>query len=286
MLNRFGQFSQKTLAVIGGTAVLVVIIIIGAVWLVRSRSEATRDTAAMALTETKLEQDLAVCADEKRPEVCQANLVEEAALKNQAVEICDKLDGTDFTTCVWKYAREQYEPDACESIDDKDKRQECSDSVYRALASRDVDISWCEKIKSDVVRTRCVDSLSEEIATTQGCAGTGIDQSVCDRLTALAAAAASEDPDQCTALENNEDQVSCLDSVGVGDRDHDGLDAALETSLGSSDTDTDSDDDGLTDVDEYRQHKTDPSDADSDNDGYDDKNEIENGYNPLGSGKL
>lgn len=286
MLNGFGQFSRKTLVVIGGTAVLVVIIIIGAVWLVKSRSAATREAAVLLLAEKQLADSLADCADEKRPEVCQANLVEEAALENQAVEICDKLEGSDFTTCVWKYARKQYEPDVCESIDDKDKQQECSDSVYRALASRDVDVSWCEKIESDVVRTRCVDSLSEEIATTQGCAGTGIDQSVCDRLTALAAAVTSDDPDQCAALEDSGDQGSCLDSVGVGDRDHDGLDAALETSLGSSDTDTDSDDDGLTDADEYRRHKTDPSDADSDNDGYDDKNEIENGYNPLGSGRL
>jgi hypothetical protein len=97
---------------------------------------------------------------------------------------------------------------------------------------------------------------------------------------------ASEDPDQCVALADQEDQVSCLDSVGSGDRDHDGLSANLETALGSSDTSLDSDSDGLSDADEYRIYKTDPSKADTDGDGYNDGSEIKNGYNPLGPGKL
>ena len=49
---------------------------------------------------------------------------------------------------------------------------------------------------------------------------------------------------------------------------------------------TDSDNDGLTDVEELKVYGTDPKRADTDGDGYLDGDEIKNGYNPLGEGKL
>ena len=48
----------------------------------------------------------------------------------------------------------------------------------------------------------------------------------------------------------------------------------------------DSDGDGLTDADEALKWKTDPARADTDNDGYTDRQEIKNGYNPAGEGKM
>ncbi|MBM3204761.1 calcium-binding protein [Candidatus Uhrbacteria bacterium] len=47
---------------------------------------------------------------------------------------------------------------------------------------------------------------------------------------------------------------------------------------------TDSDHDGLTDAQENVWYKTNPLLADTDGDGYLDREEIENGYNPLGPG--
>lgn len=47
----------------------------------------------------------------------------------------------------------------------------------------------------------------------------------------------------------------------------------------------DSDDDGLTDVDEMK-YGTDANNPDSDGDGYLDGNEVRNGFNPMGEGKL
>ena len=49
---------------------------------------------------------------------------------------------------------------------------------------------------------------------------------------------------------------------------------------------TDSDNDGLTDIEEYKVYGTDPKKADTDGDGYSDGDEIKNGYNPLGEGEL
>jgi hypothetical protein len=52
------------------------------------------------------------------------------------------------------------------------------------------------------------------------------------------------------------------------------------------DTTTDTDGDGLTDRDETMIWHTDPLNPDTDGDGYKDGEEVKNGYNPLGAGKL
>jgi hypothetical protein len=187
---------------------------------------------------------------------------------------------------VVKVARANFDADGCKLISDKEKQTNCADTIYRALASEEMDISWCEKISTEALRNRCVQAMTEAIATTKGCAGTGVAQTICDSLKALEAAAASEDPAQCLALADPGDQVNCLEAVGSGDRDHDDLSASLEERLGSSDTDTDSDDDGLSDFDEYNKYGTDPANPDTDGDGYLDGAEVQNGYNPLGSGRL
>lgn len=49
---------------------------------------------------------------------------------------------------------------------------------------------------------------------------------------------------------------------------------------------TDTDSDGLTDLDEKNTWKTNPNSSDTDGDGYSDKTEVINGYNPRGAGKL
>jgi hypothetical protein len=49
---------------------------------------------------------------------------------------------------------------------------------------------------------------------------------------------------------------------------------------------TDSDGDGLTDIEELKIYGTDPQKADTDGDGFLDGDEVKNGYNPLGEGKL
>lgn len=69
------------------------------------------------------------------------------------------------------------------------------------------------------------------------------------------------------------------------DKDDDGITDAKEKELGTKDTEADSDGDGLSDVVEIEDTKTDPIKADTDGDGYSDAFEIMNGYNPLGEGK-
>jgi len=275
----------KLIVIIGGSVILIAAIIFAVVWITKSKNQSAQNQAAV-LVEQQLNQTLANCDTEKNPEACRASIIEAVAQENVAAELCLSLEEEAKISCVWKVARENYNSDTCDLIEEKSVKQECANSVYQALAFRDSDISWCEKISGDITRERCVNTMSEEIAKNKGCSGTGIDQSVCDRQNNLSAAITSEDPDVCMTLAENDDQIVCLDTVGSGDRDHDSLSADLEIKLGSSDTSLDSDSDGLSDTDEYNLYKTNPGKADTDDDGYNDKQELEDGYNPLGSGKL
>ncbi|MBP9761283.1 MAG: hypothetical protein KBD15_03535 [Candidatus Magasanikbacteria bacterium] len=70
------------------------------------------------------------------------------------------------------------------------------------------------------------------------------------------------------------------------DADRDGLLDEQELSLGTSNTDIDSDNDGVSDTDELEIWNTSPTNPDTDGDGYTDGFEIFSGYNPAGEGPL
>lgn len=70
------------------------------------------------------------------------------------------------------------------------------------------------------------------------------------------------------------------------DFDADGLTNEAEQALGTDYNSPDTDEDGLTDREEAKVYNTDPLKADTDGDTYKDGDEIRNGYNPKGAGKL
>ncbi len=70
------------------------------------------------------------------------------------------------------------------------------------------------------------------------------------------------------------------------DADKDGLSDEEEREYGTNVMSVDTDGDGLTDYQEIMIYLSDPLLKDTDGDGYNDGEEVENGYNPLGAGKL
>jgi hypothetical protein len=70
------------------------------------------------------------------------------------------------------------------------------------------------------------------------------------------------------------------------DSDKDGLFDDTEKELGTDINSPDTDDDGLFDLEEAEVYKTNPLNPDTDGDGFRDGEEVKNGYNPNGSGKL
>ena len=71
-----------------------------------------------------------------------------------------------------------------------------------------------------------------------------------------------------------------------GDTDGDGLKDSEEQSLGTDPRRADSDEDGLFDKEEVRIYLSDPLRFDTDGDGYGDGQEVQNGYSPVGPGRL
>ena len=82
---------------------------------------------------------------------------------------------------------------------------------------------------------------------------------------------------------NKEEEEAVVDEK---DTDQDGLTDEEEIILGTKIDDIDSDDDNLFDREEVEVYDTDPLNPDSDGDGFLDGDEVNNNYNPLGSGAL
>ncbi len=93
--------------------------------------------------------------------------------------------------------------------------------------------------------------------------------------------------EQLVAPTNEQSTVPTEPGPAVqGDNDGDGLTDAEEQELGTDPKRADSDEDGLFDKEEVKIYKTNPLNFDSDGDGYSDGQEVQNGYNPLGTGRL
>jgi Bacterial TSP3 repeat len=99
-----------------------------------------------------------------------------------------------------------------------------------------------------------------------------------DPLDGIAAVATEETaaPDEGTA----EEPAPASAVTAPGDSDGDGLEDAIEVELGTDPVDLDTDDDGLTDGDEYYVHQTGTRNPDSDGDGVVDGDEATNGTDP------
>ena len=70
------------------------------------------------------------------------------------------------------------------------------------------------------------------------------------------------------------------------DTDGDGLTDTEEASLGTDPRRADSDEDGLFDREESVIYQSNPLQFDTDGDGYSDGQEVQNGYSPVGPGRL
>jgi hypothetical protein len=105
-----------------------------------------------------------------------------------------------------------------------------------------------------------------------------------DPLDGIAGAPAGEDT---AAEETPAAEPPPADVVAApGDSDGDGLEDAIEVELGTDPVDLDTDDDGLTDGDEYYVHQTGTRNPDTDGDGVVDGDEITNGTDPNDPGSF
>lgn len=189
---------------------------------------------------------------------------------------------------------------AASQCEDEKNPEKCAAAVRPELAQNSGKVSYCEGLSGDQY-DNCVGLAALTAKSATACEQivnvekrTACVNAVAALLTPQAdlfsdevdAAIAARNPALCAAIADERDRNICYEIVGDADLDLDGFDVGEEAALGTSDTDTDSDDDGLSDFDEVNQWGTDPANPDSDGDSFSDGTEVEGGYNPLGAGRL
>ncbi len=225
------------------------------------------------------------CESAANPENCRQQIAETQAQATGEAVVCDVLEGDARDNCLWSTARACLDPEFCEGIVEATSKNTCWDEMNQRLAAKNQDMVYCEQMRDEQKAIACERAITEKLVTRENCEEYYEVEVCMDRLT-IETAVAARNPEVCAVITHELRLGGCLEAVGIGDRDMDDVDEEIERVHGTSDTDKDTDDDGLSDFEEIFEYETDPLDTDSDGDGYTDGQEVVGGYNPLGTGKL
>lgn len=279
--SRLSSLPWKTIALVSGASVVGVGCIIASVILVKSWQSS--DTTQVLLD--SITASLESCDDAVNPDYCRQQIAQAQANATGEAVVCDVLTGDARDNCLWSVARERLNPEFCEGIAEVASSDICWDEMNQRLAAKNQDTVYCEQMRDEQKAIACERAITEKSVTTENCEEYYTQEICGDRLT-METAVAAHNPDVCAVITDTLRLEGCLEAVGIGDRDMDGVDEEIERAHHTSDMDKDTDDDGLGDFEEIFDYKTDPLNTDSDGDGYTDGQEVSGGYNPLGTGKL
>jgi len=185
------------------------------------------------------------CATDKDPKACEDRARANAARTTGQSSVCDGLSGKQLTNCVTLIAMDAGNADVCAVLSGADQST-CENEAGFAAATTAKDYSLCSNIASETVRATCQAQLVSAVIAAGECEKYGIEDSVCGFRARLDEVVASGNPSGCTQFQG--DQVaSCEDMFSSLDQDGDGLSLLAEYTLGTSDTNADTDGDGYTD---------------------------------------
>ncbi|MFC1788009.1 hypothetical protein ACFLZY_02210 [Patescibacteria group bacterium] len=283
--SRKPKFPWLKFLVIGA---LVVLVFGFGLWLYFGRGSGLQNEMPVTFEQVKIqaEQRMALCQRQVDQFNCQTKATEELIDLTRDVKVCQLLDDLSLKeNCIWNLALKDLHVVYCSDLSASDLIAGCQDAVYSKLARAESDISYCQKIINEVRQQGCQRAVEGPV-TAVNCLDRGFDQTYCQDIGLIEQAKKLQDTEVCDQISNLDQKGECYERVGYGDKDFDRLSTRLEDSLGTDDTKKDTDDDGLSDYDEYKKYKTDPLNPDTDGDGFTDGTEVKNGYNPSGEGKL
>lgn len=259
---------KPALLIAGGVVFLIVLLMI----LVRVFSGDSSEELLLKDLQTTSGSSADTCDGTQNPEKCKVAYISDLAQQQASAEACDLLE-TDAQkdNCYWGIAHASLDALSCERISDNSSVSRCKDDVTESQAVDQISISLCEGIADENRRERCVYTVSGPI-TSENCLDR--DPNFCDDITLFEQAKASVDTVYCGEIVDESLSLSCVDAV------EDLLAINIE-----NETQKDTDQDGLTDIEEQT-YGSDPQNPDSDGDGYLDAAEVSSGYDPTGPGLL
>ncbi|MBI2551004.1 hypothetical protein HYV73_01510 [Candidatus Uhrbacteria bacterium] len=256
----WGGPRRRTFVLVGVAVFVVALLVVGMIFFFsrRATQRSVKEAAQQAASQVSGQE----CDAAIDRQACLDRLKAEAMGGQGKVGACKDLAADLKDACLWQAANASMDASACEGLSTQESKDACADLQYRAQATNGLKIDACANIKDEASRVSC-ESFFFTGLTIDQCNQMNRPADVCDGLSKKQAAIAARNPDFCKEIALELIRIDCLDIVGSGDRDGDGLDAYTEAKYGSSDTN-----------------------VDSDGDGYQDADEVRSGYSPAGPGRL
>ncbi|MFH1611317.1 MAG: thrombospondin type 3 repeat-containing protein [Patescibacteria group bacterium] len=233
----------------------------------------------------KIEQDtmlyIEACQSQKDVQKCIDNASPQLAQETGNKEYCTSLTGDRYDSCLVLSALTSHLIDDCKGIQNIETKNQCNDAITALTLPLNYTYEDCSDYIDSNNREQCQASWVFDTMVAGDCGHPQITSQMCEDGAKISEAITKRNPDICDDITDILLARNCIELTSPGDRDFDNVDADEETRQGTSDTDSDSDDDGLMDGEELFKYNTDPTNADTDGDGYSDGEEVLSGHDPL-----
>ena len=188
------------------------------------------------------------CATDKDPAACESRARSNAARATGQTTVCEGLVEKKYMNCVMLIALDTADPTVCVVLSGTEESV-CTDSATLRAAKKAENYGMCAVIIDETKKSACQSQLLNDVVEKGECEKYGIDISVCEFPVKLEAVITSGNPDGCTIFSGG-DKSKCDSAFLSIDEDKDGLSLSVEYTLGTSDTNADTDGDGYTDAQE------------------------------------
>ncbi|MEK7108402.1 MAG: thrombospondin type 3 repeat-containing protein, partial [Patescibacteria group bacterium] len=222
---------------------------------VSRRGSYTRDERVAM--EQRLRVQLDTCRLAQDPEICRRQAVIPQAELLKDTELCALLDGEAKVGCVETVAKVTLDRGDCQPLDGENQVR-CEDAVTILKATETLNLAVCREMHDEAKRVMCIDQVTARVIDDGSCLEHGVDEALCSERAAFTQALGNGDVTACDRLSDQGAVASCKDEVRktMSDPDEDAVEEAGEEAL------------------------------DSDGDGYSDEEEIQNGFDPFGPGRI
>ena len=196
------------------------------------------------------------------------NKIYEYALTKQSASACAAMENQDnISLCLFNLAQANLKEEFCVLIANQEGQTQCQEQIIFSRARQTKDPSWCAHLEADKQK-QCQSLVIAPMSDPQECeifADTEAKME-CQSAKIYQQAMSANDQKLCLDIPWSWQKANCLaDFLKI-------------------DVNSDQDNDGLKYYEEI-QYGTDPDKADTDGDAYTDQEEINGGFNPLGSGR-